>query len=78
MSACQPSADDCCVKNYRASPKGYFRCFVFLLLVEMRVQNGVSCHFGQMFFQRSASPKRHCDLSEHAFRLVPSFCYVAT
>lgn len=24
MSACQPSADDGCVENYRASPEGLF------------------------------------------------------
>lgn len=52
--------------------------FVFLLLVEKRVQNGVSCHFGRISFLRSASPEKRRDLPEHAFRLVPSFCYVAT
>lgn len=50
--------------------------FVFLLLVEKRVQNGVSCHIGWMFFQRSSSWKRR-DIAEHTFGLVASLCYVA-
>lgn len=51
--------------------------FVFLLLVEKRVQNGVFCHSRRMSFQRSASSWKRRDIAEHTFGLVASLCYVA-